>query len=73
MNLPEKITVDNHEYKVADLSQELQGLLVEHCTAEIQYRMYGKMLDFISTEIAHGVNDFSSMNTASILPLHGKS
>jgi len=64
--IPETIDVDGTEYKVADLPEKLQNLLVEHCNATLQQTAYERLCATLAEEIAHGVKDWSSMNTESI-------
>jgi len=66
MYIPEKIDVDGTEYMVEDLPEELQNLLVEHCNASLQQKAYERVCASLADQIAHGVKDWSSMNTESI-------
>ena len=66
MYIPETIDVDGTEYKVADLPEKLQNLLVEHCNATLQQTAYERLCATLADEIAHGVKYWSSMNTESI-------
>lgn len=69
-NLPASITVDDFEYTVADLPEDLQNLLALHCNATLQYQTYERMVTTLAGEIAHGVQDWSAMNAEQIPDLH---
>jgi len=70
MYIPETIDGDGAEYKVVDLPQNLQNLLVEHCNAVLQQTAYERLCTTLADEIAHGVKDWSSTNAGSTPDLH---